>query len=65
MYFLIVFNGILQMCMFDLHPAILKFLKLPQGTTSKNMISRSKQWNKVKMTLRSYLTDLTKVMSFV
>jgi len=50
--------------MFDLQPAILKFLKLPPGSPSKNMISKSKQWNKVKMTLRSYLTDLTKVMTF-
>lgn len=52
------------MCMFDLHPAILKFLKLPPGSSSKNMISKSKRWKKVKMTLRSYLTDLTKVMLF-
>jgi len=49
--------------MFDLYPAILKFLKLPPGTSSKIMISKSKQWNKVKMTLRSYLTDLTKVIA--
>lgn len=49
------------MCMFDLHPAVLKFLKLPPGTPSKIMISKSKQWKKVQMTLRSYLTDLTKV----
>lgn len=49
------------MCMFDLYPAILKFLKLPPGCTSKNMISKSKYWNKVKMTVRSYLTDVTKV----
>lgn len=52
------------MCMFDLYAAILKFLKLPSGCTSKIMISKSKQWNKVKMTLRSYLTDLTKVNIF-
>lgn len=50
------------MCMFDLQPAILKFLKLPPGTSSKIMISKSKRWNKVKMTLRSYLTILTKVI---
>lgn len=50
------------MCMFDLYPAILKFLKLPPGSSSKNMISKSKRWKKVKMTLRAYLTDLTKVM---
>lgn len=49
------------MCMFDLQPAILKFLKLPPSSFSKVMISKSKRWNKVKMTLRSYLTDLTKV----
>lgn len=51
------------MCMFDLQPAILKFLKLPSSSFSKIMISKSKRWNKVKMTLRSYLTDLTKVIS--
>lgn len=50
------------MCMFDLQPAILKFLKLPPGSFSKIMISKSKRWNKVKMTLRSYLTDITKVI---
>jgi len=60
-----VFNAVLQMCMFDLHPAILKFLKLPPGTSSKVMISKSKRWNKVKMTLRSYLTDLTKLLNNV
>jgi len=58
-----VFNAVLQMCMFDLQPALLKFLKLPPGTSSKNMISKSKHWNKVKMTLRSYLTDLTRVIT--
>lgn len=57
----LVFNGVLQMCMFDLHAAILKFLKLPSNCSSKIMITKSKQWNKVKMTLRSYITDLTKV----
>lgn len=51
------------MCMFDLQPALLKFLKLPPGTSSKNMISKSKHWKKVKMTLRSYLTDLTRVIT--
>ncbi|XP_050533734.1 nucleolar complex protein 2 homolog [Daktulosphaira vitifoliae] len=60
-----VFNGVLQMCMFDLYPAILKFLKLPPGCTSKNMILKSKYWNKVKMTVRSYLTDLTKLLNNV
>ncbi|VVC36265.1 Armadillo-type fold,Armadillo-like helical,Nucleolar complex protein 2 [Cinara cedri] len=60
-----VFNGVLQMCMFDLHPAILKFLKLPLGSPSQIMISKSKQWKKVKMTLRSYLTDLTKLLNNV
>lgn len=60
-----VFNAVLQMCMFDLYPAILKFLKLPSGTSSKVMISKSKRWNKVKMTLRSYLTDLTKLLNNV
>lgn len=60
LYFL-VFNGVLQMCMFDLYPAVLKFTKLPPGTPSKIMICKSKQWNKVRMTIRSYLTDITKV----
>lgn len=50
------------MCMFDLQPAIMKFLKLPAGSSSKIMITKSKRWNKVKMTLRSYLTDITKVI---
>lgn len=53
------------MCMFDLQPAILKFLKLPPGSSSKLMISKSKRWKKVKMTLRSYLTDITKVIIFL
>ncbi|XP_050428308.1 nucleolar complex protein 2 homolog [Adelges cooleyi] len=60
-----VFNGVLQMCLFDLHPALLKFLKLPPGCTSKNMILKSKYWNKVKMTLRSYLTDISKLLNNV
>lgn len=64
LYFVSVFNAVLQMCMFDLQPAILKFLKLSPSTTSKTMISKSKHWKKVKMTLRSYLTDLTRVNIF-
>ncbi|XP_026804371.1 nucleolar complex protein 2 homolog [Rhopalosiphum maidis] len=60
-----VFNAVLQMCMFDLQPALLKFLKLPPGTSSKIMISKSKHWKKVKMTLRSYLTDLTRLLTTV
>jgi len=63
--FFLVFNAVLQMCMFDLQPALLKFLKLPPGTSSKTMISKSKHWKKVKMTLRSYLTDLTRVNYFI
>lgn len=63
LFFFLVFNAVLQMCMFDLQPALLKFLKLPPGTSSKTMISKSKHWKKVKMTLRSYLTDLTRVIT--
>lgn len=58
-----VFNGVLQLCILHLHPAIKRFLGLT-GKTSKQP-HKCKKWNKIRTSLKDYLTDLTKLLEHV
>lgn len=58
-----VFNGVLQLCVLHLHPAIKRFLGLA-GKTSKKP-HKCKKWNKIRSSLKDYLTDLTKLLEHV
>lgn len=60
-----VFNAVIQMCVIDLPSALVKFLRLPQGSSSKVDPSKSKRWVKVKSLLKSYFTDLLKLLGGV
>jgi len=57
-----VFNAVVQMCVLELLPAIKRFLKLPPGSSSVDL-SKVKKWSKMKSPVKSYLTDLLKLLS--
>jgi nucleolar complex protein 2 len=59
-----IFNGIIQLCVLHLEKAIRKYLKLTGKSNLKN-IQKCKRFSKVKNVLRSYLTDLTKLLETV
>ena len=66
------FNAIINVCLIDLLPAILKFLKLPQigskeWTTDVRSIdpTKSRNWKKVISIMKCYLTDVIKMVSIV
>lgn len=54
------FNGVVQMCVLSLEPAIRRFLGLHQKTALQP--HKCKKWNKIKSSLRSYFTDITKLL---
>lgn len=58
-----VFNGVLQLCVLHLQPAIKKYL----GVSGKSfkMAHKCKKWNKVKASLKNYIVDLTKLLENV
>lgn len=58
-----VFNGVLQLCVLHLQPAIKKYL----GVSGKSfkMAHKCKKWNKVKSSLKNYIIDLTKLLENV
>lgn len=58
-----VFNGILQLCVLHLHPAVLRFLGLTNRTSIKP--HKCKKWKKVRTSLRDYFTDLTKLLEHI
>lgn len=58
-----VFNGILQLCLLHIYPAVKRFLGLA-GRTSKKP-HHCKKWNKIRNPLRNYLTDLTNLFEHV
>lgn len=55
-----VFNGVIQLCVLNLEPAIRRFLGLHQKTSLQP--HKCKKWNKIKSSLRSYFTDVTKLL---
>lgn len=57
------FNGVIQLCVLHLQPAILRFL----GVKEKSSIPlhKTKKWNKVRGCLRYYLTDLIRLVEQV
>lgn len=58
-----VFNGVLQLCVLHLQPAVYKFLGLAQKSTTP--LHKTKKWNKIRGCLRAYLVDLTKLIEQV
>lgn len=54
------FNGVIQMCVLNLEPAIRRFLGLHQKTSLQP--HKCKKWNKIKSSLRCYFTDVTKLL---
>lgn len=58
-----VFNGVLQLCVLHLHPAIKRFLGLAAKTSKKP--HKCKKWTKIRSSLKDYLIDLTKLLEHV
>lgn len=58
-----VFNGIVQLCVLELGPAIRKFLGL--SSTSKQRPHKCKKFIKVKTPLKSYFTDLLRLLGAI
>lgn len=54
------FNGVVQLCVLHLEPAIRRFLGLHQKTALQP--HKCKKWNKIKSSLRGYFTDITKLL---
>lgn len=54
-----VFNGVIQLCVLELGPAIRRFLGLQKG--SKQPPHKCKKFTKIKNVLKSYFGDLLKV----
>lgn len=57
------FNGVVQLCVLHLEPAIRRFLGLHQKTALQP--HKCKKWNKIKSSLRGYFTDVTKLLEQV
>ncbi|XP_066140122.1 nucleolar complex protein 2 [Euwallacea fornicatus] len=55
-----VFNAVIQLCVLHLGPAIRRFLGLQSG--SKQPPHKSKKFNKIKGILKTYFTDLLKLL---
>ncbi|KAI4457211.1 nucleolar complex 2 and rad4-related [Holotrichia oblita] len=58
-----IFNGVIQLCVLELGPAVRRYLKIPQG--SKQPPHKSKKFVKIKAILRGYFTDLLKLLTGV
>lgn len=59
-----IFNGIIQLCVLYLEKALKNYLKLGKKANFKE-IQKCKRFSKLKNSLRSYLTDLTKLLENV
>lgn len=57
-----VFNGVIQLCVIHLGPALKRFLRIKHG--SKQPPHKSKKFVKVKGMLKEYFTDLSKVSDY-
>lgn len=58
-----VFNGVVQLCVLELGPAIRRFLRLPAG--SKQAPHKCKRFVKIKGILRNYFVDMLKVILLI
>lgn len=58
-----VFNGVLQLCVLHLQPAVYKFLGIQ--LKSSTPLHKTKKWSKLRGCLRSYLIDLTRLIEQV
>ncbi|XP_054016608.1 nucleolar complex protein 2 homolog [Hylaeus anthracinus] len=59
----VVFNGVVQLCIFYLPDAFKRFLKL--GSETQIQPHKSKRFGKIKGILKSYLADLIKILQNV
>lgn len=59
-----IFNGVVQLCVLYLEKAIKNYLKIGKKANFKD-IQKCKRFSKIKSSLRSYLTDLTKLLENV
>lgn len=59
-----IFNGVVQLCVLYLEKAIKNYLKIGKKANFKD-IQKCKRFSKLKSSLRSYLTDLTKLLENV
>ncbi|XP_075153007.1 nucleolar complex protein 2 [Haematobia irritans] len=57
------FNGVIQLCVLHLQPAILSFLGIKEKSSMP--LHKAKKWNKVRGCLRYYLTDLIRLIEQV
>lgn len=61
-----VFNAVVQLCVLELQPALIRFLRLPtENNALASQLSKLKKWSKVKSILKLYFTDLLKLLSGV
>ncbi|KAL4221400.1 Nucleolar complex protein 2 [Mactra antiquata] len=61
-----VYNAVVRMCLVELPGALQKTLNLPVSDDLQKPVlpsSKTKRWNKVKMSIKSYLTDVIQLMS--
>lgn len=58
-----VFNGVIQLCVLELGPAIRKYLGLQKG--SKQPPHKCKKFTKIKQMLKLYFGDILKVLNCV
>ncbi|XP_057654661.1 nucleolar complex protein 2 homolog [Diorhabda carinulata] len=58
-----VFNGVIQLCVLELGPAIRRFLRLQPG--SKQPPHKCKKFIKIKKSLKSYFSDILKLLKGV
>lgn len=57
-----VFNGVVQLCVLELGPAIRRYLGIQRG--SKHPPHKCKKFSKIKQILKSYFADILKVMYY-
>ncbi|XP_023304559.2 nucleolar complex protein 2 homolog [Lucilia cuprina] len=57
------FNGVIQLCVLHLQPAILRYLNVTPRSSIP--LHKTKKWNKVRGCLRYYLTDLIRLVEQV
>lgn len=57
------FNGVIQLCVLHLQPAILRYLNVTPRSTIP--LQKTKKWNKIRGCLRYYLTDLIRLVEQV
>uniref|UniRef100_A0A8D8YF06 Nucleolar complex protein 2 homolog n=1 Tax=Cacopsylla melanoneura TaxID=428564 RepID=A0A8D8YF06_9HEMI len=59
-----IFNAVVQLCVVELKPAILRLLKLP-ADSAKISVESNKMWPRVKALLKHYMMDLIKLLGAV